>query len=133
MSDKLFRAARILRDAAKTDFKTLPGGSVSAFLNTLDSDTRFALVKEYKAREHLHDTGGRIDSNGFLKPFAPRIDLPPVPKELDKTIDRLRTEEITQGLDSRMGTSQQTERIINEQPTSLRDLVEASIDHHSQE
>jgi hypothetical protein len=130
MSQELFDTARYLREHAQSDFAKLPEGSISKVLNNASPEVRGAMLTQYRAREHLHDTGGRIDAKGNIAPFAERIDLPPVPKELGKAIDKLRTEEITTELNQRMGTPVPT---ADNSPPDRREILAAAFDAHSQE
>lgn len=124
MSQELFETARYLRDHAKTDFRNMPEKSITRVLNNASPEVRKAMLEQYKGREHFAETGGRIDHNGFLAPFTPREEPPPIPKEMEKAIDRLRTEELTSILNQRMGSEQP------DQPVTLRDIVSASMDAH---
>ncbi len=132
----LFEASRRLRDAAKSNFRTLPGGSVSAYLNTLPKDVRFALATQYAGLEYLHETGGRIDQDGNPKLFAERFDYGEVakeqPKELRATITKLAEEQLSHDLTVRMGTPTADEQ-IKDQPTTIADILDAAYDHHSAE
>ena len=129
----LFEASRRLRDAAKSNFRDLPGGSVSSYLNTLPKDVRVALGTQYKALEYAVEHGGRIDRNGFMKPFAERRDESDLtadsPKELRQTISKLATEQMGVALTTRMGTPT-AEAQIKDQPVTLRDTMSAAFDAH---
>lgn len=131
MSQELYEASRRLRDSAKVGFRDLPGGSVSAYLNTLSKEVRVALATQYKGLEHAVESGGR------LAPFQPKLTEDELtagqPKELRDTISKLQTEIVAQGLDQRMATSERSAAIQQEQPTTLRDVALAAYDAHSQE
>jgi hypothetical protein len=124
----LFEASRTLRDAAKHNFKTLPGGSVSGYLNTLPSDVRLALATQYKGLEHAVESGGR------LAPFQPKMTEEELtagqPKELRDTISKLTTEQITNDLTQRMGTPVPT---ADTSPPDRREILSAAFDAHIQE
>jgi hypothetical protein len=127
-SQEVFEISRYLRDHAKSDFKSMPEKTVSAVLNRASGEARLALAKQFKAQEYLAETGGRIDHNGFIAPFAPRIDESTIrsnqPKELNSAIDKLQTEVITTELNQRMGTP--TASTADSEPTTLRDVIDAS-------
>lgn len=133
ITQALFEASRRLRDAAKTNFRDLPGGSVSAYLNTLPKDVRFELAKAYKTQEYLHETAGRIDERGQPKLFAERFDYGEVakeqPKELRATITKMAEEQLSHDLTVRMGTPTADEQ-IKDQPITLRDTMSAAFDAH---
>lgn len=133
---EIFEASRRLRDAAKHDFKGLPGGSVSGYLNTLSPEARMAIAVQFKGLEHFAETGGRIDQNGHMKPFAPRVDESEIrdaqPKELNATIDRIQTEQITHDLTSRMGTPSAADQ-QSDGPPDRRETLSAAFDAFTQE
>lgn len=130
---EVFDISRYLRDHAKSDFRHMPEGSIAGVLNRASPEARRALAIQFKAAEHAAETGGRIDEHGNLKPFAERYDesrqRADRPKELNKAIDKLQTEQITNELSQRMGMPTPS----NDGPPDRREILSVAFDAHTQE
>lgn len=108
-----------LREHAKTDFRNMPERTVAAVMNKASPNARFFMNANRNVVTDLDESGGRY------KPFDPKMDIAAtVPKEAKPILDRVATEDLTTSLNSRMGTS------TPDEPTSLRDIVDAAFDHH---
>jgi uncharacterized protein YehS (DUF1456 family) len=106
-----------LREHSKSDFRNMPEKTVAKVLNGASPNVRFFMNANKNVVDDLEAGGGRY------KPFQERI-TPELDKDTQAVFDRTRTEEITHGLNERMGTSTQAE------PATLRDIVSASMDAH---
>lgn len=119
--------AAYLNEWAAKDFKGMPEGTVANVLNHASPEVREALSRDYLGKQHLIESGGR------LRPFEERVDVTAqMPDAMRKTYQRAEDEQTYMGLQERMGTAQQNERLINEAPTTLRDVLSASMDAHSE-
>lgn len=106
-----------LREHSKSDFRNMPEKTVAKVLNGASPNVRFFMNANKNVVDDLEAGGGRY------KPFQERI-TPELDKDTQAVFDRTRTEEITHGLNERMGTSTQAE------PATLRDIVSASMEAH---
>lgn len=121
--DSIRDTAAYLNEHAKTDFRHMPEGTISNVLNRASPEVRQALSSHYLAAQNLIESGGR------LMPFEQKLDVH-LPDGMAKTYQRAEDEQTYVGLNERMGTAEQSQRIIDETPVSLRDIVSASMDHH---
>ena len=106
-----------LREHSKSDFRNMPEKTVAKVLNGASPNVRFFMNANKNVVDDLEAGGGRY------KPFQERI-TPELDKDTQAVFDRTRTEEITHGLNQRMGAS------TPDEPTSLRDIVSASMEAH---
>jgi len=115
--------AAYLAEHAKTDFKNMPEGTVMNVLNRASPEVRDALSTHYLGAQHLIESGGR------LRPFEEKLDVTAqMPPAMRQTYQRAEDESTYMGLQERLGTQEANERIINDAPISLRDIIDASYD-----
>ena len=109
-----------LKTHGKDGFRNMHEKSIAEVLNKASPNSRFFLDANRKVVTDLDERGGRY------RPFEEKRDMSAlVPKEVKPILDRVATEDLTIGLNERMGTAP------IEQPTTLRDIVSASMEHHS--
>lgn len=106
-----------LREHSRSGFQNMPERSVAKVLNNAPPRIREYMQANKRFVDDLEAGGGRY------KPFQERI-TPELDAPTQAVFDKVRTEEITHGLNERMGTAPV------EQPTTLRDIVSASMEHH---
>lgn len=106
-----------LREHSRSGFQNMPEKTVAKVLNNASPNVRFFMNANKNVVDELEAGGGRY------RPFQERI-APAIDKDTQAVFDRTRTEEVTTGLNERMGTTPV------EQPTTLRDIVDAAFDHH---
>lgn len=106
-----------LREHSRSGFQNMPERSIEKVLNNASPNVRFFMNANKNVVDELEAGGGRY------RPFQERI-TPAIDKDTQAVFDRTRTEEVTTGLNERMGTQPV------EQPTTLRDIVDAAFDHH---
>jgi hypothetical protein len=114
-----------LAEHAQSDFRNLPEGTVANVLNGLSPEARKDFNVHFKGTQHLVESGGR------LAPFETKVPVEVyTTKPMRDTYQRLEDEQLYTGLQERMGTQEQNERIINDAPVSLREVASAAFDHH---
>ena len=107
-----------LREHSKSGFQNMPEKSIAKVLNNASPNVRFFMNANKNVVDELEAGGGRY------RPFQERI-TPTIDKDTQAVFDRTRTEEVTTGLNERMGTAP-----LPDEPTTLRDIVDAAFDHH---
>lgn len=107
-----------LRGHASTDFQNMPEKTISGVLNKAAPKVREYMQANKRFVDDFEERGGKY------QPFGDRAPPPVLDKPAQAILDRARTEEITHDLSTRMGTAPV------EQPTTLRDIVDAAYDHH---
>lgn len=107
---------------SRDGFKNMPEKSIAEVMNKASPNSRFFMDANRKTITDLDERGGRY------RPFEEKRDMAAlVPKEVRPVLDRVATEDLTHSLNTRMGTQPV------EQPTTLRDIVSASMEHHEHE
>lgn len=130
VQDEVLNAARYLREHAEKNFEALPEGSIAKVLNGLSPEARLVFAKQYMSFDHAREA--RRDM-----PFQPKLTdeelYANVNEPLRKTIERMDTEQVTMKLNERMNTQQENQRIEQEAPTTMRDVLDSAFDAHIQE
>jgi len=104
----------------KDGFKNMPEKSIAEVLNKASPNSRFFLDANRKVVTDLDERGGRY------RPFEPKRDMSAlVPKEVKPFLDRVATEDLTYGLNERLGTAP-----LPDEPTTLRDVIDVAFERH---